>query len=84
MASTFSSQQTTHAFLLLLPLSSPLFLIPNDSVTNQNSKRDYFQKGENTKKGVTQDDLLALEILSPSAIQPRASATKVSMQATCD
>ena len=50
MASTFSSQQATHALFLLLPLNFPLLLIPNASVTKYNNVCDYFKKGENVKK----------------------------------
>ena len=60
MASAFSSQQATHALFILLPLNFPLSLIPNSSVAKHNNTCDYFKKGENVKKGMSQDDLLAL------------------------
>ena len=59
MASAFSSKQTMHALFLLLPLNLPLLLIPNTSVTKCNNACDYFKKGENLKKGMSQDNLLA-------------------------
>ena len=58
MASTFSSQQTTHALFLLLPLNLPLLLIPNASVTKHNNACDYFKQGECLKKGMPQNNVL--------------------------
>ena len=60
MASTFSSQQAMHALFLFIPLNFSLLLIPNTSVTKYNKVCDYFKKGENVKKGTSQDNLHAL------------------------
>ena len=53
MASTFSSQQTTHALLLILPLSSPSLMIHNASIAKHNDMCDCFKQGEHLKEGTS-------------------------------
>ena len=60
MPSAFSSQQTTHTLFLLLPLNSPLLLIPDTYRKKCNNVCGYFKQGDNLKKGTSQDDLLTL------------------------
>ena len=49
-----------HASFLLLPLSSPLLLIPNTSVSKPNETCDHFKKGEHLKKVTSQNNALDL------------------------
>ena len=59
MASELSSQQTTHALFLLLPLNLPLLFIPNVFVVKCNDMCDYLKKGENLKGHVTRQSSLS-------------------------